>query len=67
MKTAITVRIDPDLLSAARGRAKEENRTLTNYIETVLKRDLNGAYIGAQPTHRKMRAVSKRGSNARAA
>ena len=37
LKTAITVRIDPDLLKEVRHRAKRENRTLTNYIETALK------------------------------
>jgi hypothetical protein len=37
MKQAITVRIDPELLAAARARAKIENRTLTNFLETALK------------------------------
>ena len=37
MKTAITVRLDPDLLAAARQQARQENRTLTNLIETVLR------------------------------
>lgn len=37
MKTPITVRIDPELLIAARRCAVQENRTLTNLIETVLK------------------------------
>jgi hypothetical protein len=37
MKQAITVRIDPELLADARACAKEENRTLTNFLETALK------------------------------
>jgi len=37
MKQPITIRLDPDLLANARLRAKEENRTLTNFLETALK------------------------------
>lgn len=37
MKHPITIRLDPDLLANARLRAKEENRTLTNFLETALK------------------------------
>jgi predicted transcriptional regulator len=37
MKQAITIRLDPELLAAARAKAKEENRTLTNFLETALK------------------------------
>lgn len=40
MKTPITVRIDADLLSQARRRAREDNRTLTNFIETVLRQTI---------------------------
>lgn len=36
-KKAITIRVDAALLAAVRERAVDENRTLTNYIETVLK------------------------------
>ena len=38
MKTAITVRIDAALLIEARRCARMENRTLTNFIETLLQR-----------------------------
>ena len=38
MKTAITVRIEAVLLSEARRCARLENRTLTNFIETLLQR-----------------------------
>ena len=48
MKTAITVRLDPGLLDAVRQQARQENRTLTNLIETVL-RDRMAATVAAQP------------------
>ena len=38
MKTAITVRVDAALLVEARRCARLENRTLTNFIETLLQR-----------------------------
>lgn len=38
MKKAITIRLDPELLARARECARTENRTLTNYLETTLKR-----------------------------
>jgi hypothetical protein len=41
MKQAISVRIDPALLARARRCAKQENRTLTNFLETVLKERLS--------------------------
>jgi predicted HicB family RNase H-like nuclease len=37
VKKAVTFRIDPDLLERARQAAEAENRTLTNFIETVLR------------------------------
>ncbi len=40
MKTAITVRLDPDLLEAVRMGAERENRTLTNFVATALKERL---------------------------
>ena len=36
-KRPITIRVDPTLLAAVRHRAREENRTLTNFIETILR------------------------------
>ena len=38
MKKLVTFRFDPDLLEKVRRTAEAENRTLTNYVETVLKR-----------------------------
>ncbi len=46
MRQLLTIRIDPDVLDAARGRAVDENRTLTNYIETVLRLDLGLMVMG---------------------
>lgn len=40
MRQSITIRLDPTILSAARARAKANNRTLASYIETLLMRDL---------------------------
>jgi hypothetical protein len=37
MKHPITLRIDTVLLEAARHQAQVENRTLTNFVETILK------------------------------
>ena len=36
MKQPLSVRIDSDLLAAARNCARQGNRTLTNFIETAL-------------------------------
>lgn len=41
MRKPMTIRIDTDLLEAAKAQARKENRTVTNYIETVLRRDLS--------------------------
>jgi hypothetical protein len=40
MKQPITLRIDPILLAMAKQHAVMENRTLTNFIETLLKRQM---------------------------
>jgi hypothetical protein len=37
MKKPVTFRFDPDLLDRARRSAQADNRTLTNFVETVLK------------------------------
>jgi hypothetical protein len=37
MKHSITLRFDPDLLAKAKTMASSENRTLTNFIETLVK------------------------------
>lgn len=47
MRQSVTMRLDPDVLKAARSRAADDNRTLTNYIETLMRRDLQMS--GAEP------------------
>jgi hypothetical protein len=37
MKKAITFRLEAELLELARKSAKEDNRTLTNFVETALR------------------------------
>jgi len=53
MKTPITIRVDPGLLANARKSAKRENRTLTNFIETVLKERIGAS--AAIPTQKRRR------------
>ncbi len=45
MKQPITIRLDSELLATARMKAKEENRTLTNFLETALKERFDGPGI----------------------
>ncbi len=40
MRQSITMRLDEDVLKAAKVKASGDNRTLTNYIETLVRRDL---------------------------
>ena len=42
MKKLVTFRFDADVLANAKRLADRENRTLTNFIETVLKQALDG-------------------------
>lgn len=44
MKQPVTFRLDPDLLAAARFCAERENRTLTNFVETVVKQHVVRAH-----------------------
>ncbi len=41
MRQPVTVRLDPDVLKVAKAKAVGDNRTLTNYIETLMRRDLH--------------------------
>jgi hypothetical protein len=43
MKKLVTFRFDADLLEKARKSAQAENRSLTNYIETIVKRSTDRA------------------------
>jgi len=40
MRQSMTIRIEKDVLDVAKVRAKAENRTLTNYIETLVLKDI---------------------------
>jgi hypothetical protein len=40
MRQSVTMRFDPEVLKAARAKAVSDNRSLTNYIETLVRRDL---------------------------
>ncbi len=50
MKKLVTFRLDPDLLEEARRSAQAENRTLTNFVETVLKRSMDPSGPGVAST-----------------
>ena len=41
MRQSMTIRLDQDVLNQAKTYANSENRTLTNYIETLIKMDIN--------------------------
>ena len=43
MKTPVTIRLDPDLLAAARAEAERDSRTLTNLLELAVRRYLGTA------------------------
>jgi hypothetical protein len=71
MKQPITIRLDPELLANARIRAKEENRTLTNFLETALKERFKASAV-SQASKRPFddrragrSAISKKVSNAK--
>jgi predicted nucleotidyltransferase len=42
MRRIVSIRLPEGMLTAARRRAKRQNRTLTNYIEWIMQRDLRG-------------------------
>ncbi|MGZ3273045.1 MAG: hypothetical protein ACXU82_09290 [Caulobacteraceae bacterium] len=50
MKQVVTFRLDPGLLAKARHSARQENRTLTNFVETLLKQAVEGPVSGTLPT-----------------
>jgi hypothetical protein len=43
MRQSVTMRLDPAVLKAARKKAARDNRSLTNYVETLMRRDLQRA------------------------
>jgi predicted transcriptional regulator len=50
MKQLVTFRLDADLLEQVRKMAQAENRTLTNFVETVLKRSFEPREARSAPT-----------------
>jgi hypothetical protein len=40
MRQSMTIRLDPTILSLAKSHANNDNRTLTNYIETLIRKDI---------------------------
>lgn len=44
MRKPITMRFDPDLLVQAKRQAARENRSLTNFIETIVRQRVTGAF-----------------------
>jgi len=56
MRKSMPLKVDPVLLREARKRAKAENRTLDEYVETVLRRDL-----ARKPRKAKMPMIELRG------
>lgn len=44
------MRIEAELLAKMRQLAREENRTLTNFVETVLRQRLTGGVAHSAPT-----------------
>jgi predicted transcriptional regulator len=50
MKQLVTFRLDAELLERVRKMAQAENRTLTNFVETVLKRSFEPVEVRPAPT-----------------
>jgi hypothetical protein len=48
MRKVVSLRLPDTTIAAARRRAKRQNRTLTNYIESVLQHDLDRRETGAE-------------------
>ncbi len=42
MRKIVSIRLPERILVVARRRAKQQSRTLTNYIESIMQRDLRG-------------------------
>ncbi len=61
MKTPITVRVEAGLLAAARRGAAQENRTLTNFIETALRCRVEETVLERPPSRRRSPQYAKNG------
>lgn len=56
MKQIVTFRLDPRLLAKARDSAQRENRTLTNFVETLLKQAVDNPAPDGEPSPRQTHA-----------
>jgi hypothetical protein len=63
VKKPVTVRVDPDLLDAARACAAREHRSLTNFIEMSLRGRIGDLSSGAATTRHSRAASSQAGSS----
>jgi len=54
MRRIVSIRLPELTLTAARRRAKRQNRTLTNYIESIMQRDLRAADVESQERERSL-------------
>src|SRR6266568_2693463 len=55
MRRVVSIRLDEPTLAAARHQAQRQNRTLTNYVEAILLRDLHDvAEAGRGPPEKPM-------------
>jgi len=61
MRTPITVRVEAGLLAAARRGATQENRTLTNFIETALRCRMQETGLGDPPSRRRSSQAAENG------
>lgn len=61
MRTPITVRVEAGLLAAARRGAAQENRTLTNFIETALRCRMQETVLDGPPSGRRLPQAAENG------
>jgi predicted HicB family RNase H-like nuclease len=50
LKKLVTFRFDPELLEKAKESALRENRTLTNFVETILRRAVDPTPSASEAT-----------------
>jgi uncharacterized protein len=59
MRKIVSIRLPERMLVAARRRAKRQSRTLTNYIESIMQRDLRGHVTNVEPNPQEQPLVSR--------
>ncbi len=58
MRRIVSIRLPERMLVAARRRAKRQSRTLTNYIESIMQRDLRDDGANVKPKAQQQSPVS---------